>query len=1125
MWEHQARQPSSICKERRDKLEQPRVLIANRGEIAIRVARTAIDRGIATYGIFAEDDEASLHTSVVDVAVPLEGVGIGAYMDIDQIVAIAVEHNCAYIHPGYGFLSENPAFAEKAEAAGIVFLGPKAETLYELGDKANAKAIADRCDVPTARGTNAATTLEDAKAFFESLEEGVAVVIKPLAGGGGRGIRVAHSLEELDYLYQQSASESLAVLNDDRLLIEEYMPRSRHIEIQIIGDGNGNAYFLGARDCSVQRRFQKIVEIAPPFGLDDSVIGALAEAAVRIARTLKYRSLGTFEFLVDADGSGRFIFMEVNPRIQVEHTVTEAASGLDLVDLQFRLAESGEIDESVAQTPTAGGRFAVQVRVNSETIGADGQVSPSGGTLTTYLPPSGPGVRVDSAAYPGYKINPRYDSLLAKLIVFGPESTFEQAIAKTYRALSEYTIAGVQTNLELLREICYGQNLTVEALDTNYLEPRLAGFLASEASHQLRHSRVETAEVGGAHGAQAEFVSIPEGSQAVSAHLSGVLSYLLVEEGAAVASGQPIAVVEAMKMEHEIFAPVGGKVVLTVAQKGDAIAEGDILLAIEAEHGDGEAGGLSQAGPAETIDLDHMRDDLAHVNAYRERIYDAARPEAVQKRHARGKRTIRENLGDLLVAESFLEYGPFVVADQDYDFDELISRSPADGVITGFGRLNEADQIDGGAEKQVAVIGYDYSVYAGTQGLKGHAKTDRFLQILNDTPVPLIVFGEGGGGRPNDRYSGMASGFTIPTFRLLGELNGKLPSVAIVSGPCFAGNAAFAGLCDTIIATRSSNIGMAGAALVREAGLGDFRTEDIGPIDDQTASGVVDIAVEDEEEAVAVAKKYVSFFQGRSVNWESHDQRKLRHLVPENRMRAYDMSAVIETLADVDSVLELRAEFGREAITVLARIEGYPVGIIANNPRVQSGAITSDAADKIARFLQLCNVHGIPVLSLADTPGIMVGPEVERTGIVRHSSRVFIAATRLSVPFYTVFIRKGYGLGGPAMTGGNLGIGGPHFCIAWPTAEFGPMQLEGQVRLAYGRELDAIEDETERQRRYEELVAQRYADGHSLRIASHGELDDVIDPADTRRWFASSLKLHHQTGKIRPTENQAIDAW
>jgi acetyl-CoA carboxylase carboxyltransferase component len=291
-------------------------------------------------------------------------------------------------------------------------------------------------------------------------------------------------------------------------------------------------------------------------------------------------------------------------------------------------------------------------------------------------------------------------------------------------------------------------------------------------------------------------------------------------------------------------------------------------------------------------------------------------------------------------------------------------------------------------------------------------------------------------------------------------------------------------------------------------------------MDVQVPNGVVDIAVADEAEAVAVVKKYLSYFQGPVETWECADQRLLRHAVPENRLRAYDVRALIRTLADVDSVLELRREFGRAVITALVRVEGRPIGLIANDPAHLGGAIDADAADKAARFLQLCDAFGLPVVSLCDTPGFMVGPQAERTATVRHLTRMLVTGANLDVPFGLVVLRKAYGLGAQAMAAGSLTV--PQFSIAWPTGEFGPMGLEGAVRLGYRRELDAIPDAEQRRVRFDEMVAAAYEHGKALNVASAFEIDDVIDPADTRRWISTALAPSAgRAGGKRPY----IDTW
>ena len=447
--------------------------------------------------------------------------------------------------------------------------------------------------------------------------------------------------------------------------------------------------------------------------------------------------------------------------------------------------------------------------------------------------------------------------------------------------------------------------------------------------------------------------------------------------------------------------------------------------------------------------------------------------------------------------------------------------SPADGLVAGVGSVNGA--LFGDEKSRCMVIAYDYTVFAGTQGMMNHKKKDRMLRLAEEWRIPVVLFAEGGGGRPGDTDSMGVAGLDIPTFATFARLSGLVPLVGIVSGRCFAGNAALLGCCDVIIATRNANIGMGGPAMIEGGGLGVFTPEEVGPIDVQAPNGVVDLVVEDEAEAVLKAKQYLAYFQGPLAEWRAADQRLLRRLIPENRLRAYDVRAVIEALCDEDSVLELRRDFGIGIVTALVRIEGRPFGLLANNPHHLGGAIDAPAADKAARFLQLCDAYGLPIVSLCDTPGFMVGPEVEKLAQVRHVSRMFVTSASLSVPWFTVVLRKGYGLGAQGMTGGSFHA--PFFIVSWPTGEFGGMGLEGAVRLAYRRELEAVDDPALRDALYQKLVAQLYQAGKANNMAAFLEIDDVIDPADTRRWILRGLRSVPEparpTGKRRPF----IDTW
>jgi acetyl-CoA carboxylase carboxyltransferase component len=600
--------------------------------------------------------------------------------------------------------------------------------------------------------------------------------------------------------------------------------------------------------------------------------------------------------------------------------------------------------------------------------------------------------------------------------------------------------------------------------------------------------------------------------------MQGTIVSLAVKEGDAVAAGQPLLVMDAMKMQHEIKSPARGYVRRIAVEPGETIYEGHALLFVE------EADVEVKGAAVETrIDLDHIRPDLAEYFERRAMTLDDKRPESVARRRKTNQRTARQNLDDLVDPGSFIEWGAFAIASQRTrrTAEDLIEKTPADGLITGIGRVNGS--LFGPERSRVAVAHYDYTVLAGTQGKTNHHKKDRLFEIVEDQRIPLVFFTEGGGGRPGDVDVQSVAGLNTMAFHIFGRLSGVSPLVGINSGRCFAGNAALLGCCDVVIATKNSSIGMGGPAMIEGGNLGVFSPEEVGPMSVQVPNGTVDIAVEDEAEAVAVAKKYLSYFQGALPEWRAADQRLLRRAIPENRLRVYDVRDVIGTLCDEGSVLEIRRAFGLGMVTALARIEGKPFGIVANNPTHLAGAIDSDGSDKAARFLQLCDAFDLPVLFLCDTPGMMVGPEVEKTALVRHCSRLFVTGANLGVPFGTIVLRKAYGLGAQAMAGGSFHAG--TFAIAWPTGEFGGMGLEGAVKLGYRKELEAIADPGERRALFDKMVAAAYARGKALSTATYFEVDEVIDPADSRRWVATALlgaaRKPGPARKRRPN----IDTW
>ncbi|HZG91853.1 MAG TPA: carboxyl transferase domain-containing protein, partial [Pseudonocardia sp.] len=1031
----------------------------------------------------------------------LRGTGVPAYLDVDDLLRAAEEAGADAVHPGYGFLSESAVFARACAARGITFVGPAPEVLARFGDKTSARDLAAGLGLPVLAGTGP-VAVEGAAAFQRGVPGG-AVMLKAVAGGGGRGMRVVTDPEALAEAYARCSSEARSAFGDGRVYVEELLRPARHVEVQIVGDGSGAVVQLGERDCSIQRRHQKVVEVAPAPGLPDAVRAGLLAAAVRLGAAVDYAGVGTVEFLVSGD---RIAFCEVNPRLQVEHTITEEVTGVDLVRTQLELAGGRTLAEVGLDPAPAPRGVALQARITTETVHPDGTTTPSAGLLTAFELPSGPGIRVDAAGHVGYRTSPRYDPLLAKLVVHDRSADLARLAARAHRALSECRIAGVDTTLDLLAGIVGHPAFAAGELDTGFLERHLDAIRAAPRPHRF-------VEVAGPQPASA----VPTVPGAVTASAPGTVVVVEVQPGDRVRRGATLLVLEAMKMEHVVAAPAAGTVTAVAVAAGDTVAAGDVLVAVD------PAGGVDEdAAPAAEIDPDLVRPDLAEVLERHATGRDDRRRAAVEQRHRTGLRTARENLADLCDAGSFVEYGPLAIAAQRRrrSLDDLIERTPADGMPAGTATINA--HLVGAEAARAVVVAYDYTVLAGTQGHRNHYKLDRVLDLAARRRLPVVIFAEGGGGRPGDTDGAGASMLDVPAFGLFAELSALVPLVGIAAGRCFAGNAALLGMCDVIIAVDGASIGMGGPAMISGGGLGEVAADDVGPMAVQVPNGVVDVLVPDEAAATRVAQRYLSYFQGPVAEWTAPDQRRLRHVVPENRVRVYDMRAVVEGLADQGSVLELRRGFGAGMVTALVRVEGRPLGLIANDPAHLGGAIDRDAADKAARFLQLCDAFGLPVVSLCDTPGFMVGTAAEREATVRHFARLFVVGANLSVPLGLVIVRKCYGLGAQGMAGGSLKA--PEFAVSWPTGELGGMGLEGAVRLGYRKELDAVEDPAEREALFQEMVAEQYERGKALSVATVFEIDDVIDPADTRRWITSSFPpapVGPRPTKVRPH----VDTW
>ncbi|MCV7408900.1 carbamoyl-phosphate-synthetase [Mycobacterium florentinum] len=1065
------------------------LLIANRGEIALRIIRTATELGMQTVAVYSEDDAESPHVHAADEAIGLPGSGPDAYLDQSSILAAAKNAGATLIHPGYGFLSENADFARACAAAGYTFVGPDADVLETVGNKSAARAAAIAAGLPVLPATQGPSSVEDVRAFFAAHDG--AVMIKALAGGGGRGMRRVDGADQIEAAYRHCAAEAQLGFGNPAVFAEALLDDARHIEVQIVAAPAGprtHALALGDRDCSIQRRYQKIVEIAPAQGLSDSLRRELHLAAARLCGRAGLRGLATVEFLVAGE---RFVFLEVNPRIQVEHTITEETTGVDLVAAALAIAGGASYyqlglpsgiasdgDEVIGE-PAARRGIAIQARVNMETITADGTVAPAAGTLTVFAPPSGPGVRVDTFGRTGLALGTRYDSLLAKVITHVRGSSLPAALRKSRTALAEFGVEGVQTNIKFLQELLSDSQIQSGIVTTGFLDAKLPELAAAALTHE--------------HDTRVASVELYPGEEALRAQLAGTVVEI-APEGVEVNPGHQLVVLEAMKMQHVLAAPVALRTVRNLVTPGQVVGTGDPLV-VFANTGAGAAGESAIAA----VDLDRPRADLDEVRRRHLLTLDEGREAAVTKRHQQGRRTARENIADLIDDGSFVEYGALAIAAQRSrrSDEDLIANTPADGLVAGLATIG-ADRF-GRPAAEAVVVSYDYTVLAGTQGMRNHAKTDRVFDVAARKGLPVVLFAEGGGGRPGDTDVGGAAGLDVPTFRVLAGLRGRVPLVSIVSGRCFAGNAALAGVCDVIIATPDANIGMGGPAMIEGGGLGVYPPEAIGPIDVQRHNGVVSLVARDEVHAVSLAKQYLSYFQGNIGDWAAPEPRLARHVVPENRLRAYDVRRAIESIVDVGSVLELRPDYGVGIVTALVRVEGVAYGLLANSSHHLGGAIDAEAADKAGDFLTLCESFRLPVISLCDTPGFMVGPDAEKQAAVRRFGRMFVLGARLTVPLGMIILRKGYGLGAMAMAGGSFHA--PQFTVAWPTGEIGGMGLEGAVRLGFSKELAAAADTGERERLFDKLVAAAYQHGKALRAATTFELDDVIDPSDSRAWI------------------------
>ena len=1126
-----------------------RVLIANRGEIAIRIARAAASLGIESVAVYAPADSQSLHTKLATSARELRvrcasTDPVRAYLDIDALLAIARETACDCVHPGYGFLAENANFAERCRSAGVTFVGPAPSTLALFGDKVEARAFAQSQGIPVVPGAPAALASgAEARAMAQSV--GYPVMLKASAGGGGRGMRLVARDEDMEEAFARCQGEAQTAFGDSAVFLEKVVPRPRHIEVQVLGDGAGNVVHLHERDCSVQLRNQKVVEVAPAPNLDEGLRGHLLTDAVRLARAARYENAGTIEFLVDPE-TGQHFFIECNPRIQVEHTVTEQILGFDLVEAQFRIASGQSLADvglgGQGMVPRPRG-FAVQARV----------VAVGTGTLTAYREPSGPGVRVDACGYVGLAPPPQFDPLLAKLIAqSGSSGTFDSALDRLRRALDEFHVAGVATNADQLRAILGNTAFRAGDARTTLLS-ELPEFTAAakEKPAPLQFLERQADSLGrgrgpvGSPSVPRPPLVIPDGHEAIESPHAGSLVDVRAREGDEVAAGAVLFVVSAMKMETSVAAPCTG-VISTVAPLavGGSVDGGQVLAAIRPTGGRGAATSPDESWTP-MLDKVTRLQGIAHA-----RLAPGSRDPGVLRQRDRGKLTFRERIDTLLDPGSFREIGSLAGFATYDDSGDVLEFTPASHV-GGQGRI----------EGRPCIVCADDFTSRGGHADGAIGQKSRYLDRLSielRTPSIRLLDGSSGGGsvatmvpkqsgaeaaaiesavkestgaikagRPRVVGGGgsFLPGHLGSTYYV--EQLASVPVVNLLLGSVVGIGAAKAVLGHFSVMVRDiAQLFVAGPPVVSHAMGYDVTKEDLGGWHIHCRNGSVDNLAETEQEAMAMTRRFLSYLPSSvyeappvapSDPTDRADRREeeLLTLVPRKRTATFDIRRAIRLMADRGSFFEIGPLWGTDQVTGFVRFNGYPMGVIASDSRhINGGALTADGCDKLRRHLDLCDLFHLPVLNLVDNPGFAVGIEHEVAGTIRKGGEWMVAFAQVSVPIYTVLMRRSFGVAGNNYATPRSAASAR---VAWPAADVGGIPPEGGIEAAYKRQLAESPDPAA-------LRAEINARIESVRgpigPLNRFEIEEMIDPRDTRRlvceWVADAWRIVSQPSRLVP---------
>ena len=1123
-----------------------RVLIANRGEIAIRIAKAASALGIESVGVYAPADSLSLHTRFTTEARRIghdDGDPLSAYLDAEDLVTAAVASGCDCVHPGYGFLSESPHLAQLCADAGLQFIGPSAEVLALFGDKVRARELARAAGIPVISGSEAPLAMPKAGVKLAS-KLGYPIMLKACAGGGGRGMRAVETANDLEAAFESCQREAQAAFGDGRLFMERLLQRPRHIEVQVLADGGGNVVHLHERDCSVQRRNQKVIEVAPAESLADETRNRLLADAVRLARAADYVNAGTVEFLVVPE-TGEYYFIECNPRIQVEHTVTEQVTGIDIVEAQFRIAAGASLhalgigDQKAVGSPRG---FAVQARV----------VARGGGAITAYKEPSGPGVRVDACGYAGYAPPPQFDPLLAKVIgASNSSASFESAVDRTLRALEEFHIAGLSTNLAELRgilshpEVRGGDARTSLLAETPSITPPDAaasnaiGLLDRQAA--LRGGMA--AELG--TGTNKPGLAAADGQRAVECPIAGTVIEFRAAADIRVATGDTLLVVSAMKMETVVSAPCAGVVAAAESlSAGESVAAGQVVALIDPAST--ETGGDLGADTADGTWAPLLDDIRAMQGLANKRLAPGSTDPGVVRQRSRGKLTCRERIDLLLDDGTFREVGS-VAGFASYDDEgEVVDFTPANHV-GGWGKIDT---------RSVVVCADDFTSRGGHADGAIGAKSRHLDQLALEMRVPSVrlLDGSSGGGSvaamvPAQRQEGESTakestgaikagrprvagggGSYLPGHlgsSMYTEQLSTVPVVNMLLGSVVGIGAAKAVLGHFSVMVRDiAQLFVAGPPVVIHAMGYDISKEELGGWHIHCRNGSVDNLAESEEEAATMARRFLSYLPSSvyetppvtSPNPDDPPERReeeLFALIPRARTTTFDIRKAIRLMADVGSFFEIGPLWGTDQVTGFVRFDGHPIGVIASDSQhPNGGALTADGCAKLTRHLDLCDLFHLPILNLVDNPGFAVGLEHELAGTIRRGGEWMVASAQANVPIFTVVMRRSFGV-----AGNNYATprSQPSVRVAWPAADVGGIPPEGGIEAAYKRQL-AESDDPEALRA--ELMARIESARGPVGPLSRFQIEEMIDPRDTRKmicdWIETAYKLVSQPARLVP---------